>query len=407
MPKARKNQVMQCRYFQWKLCVRGGVYQADGRTRNVADLGRHSLGTRDQTVAMERLAKLDATLAVEHGLAYASVLKPEGPSPLMLADGVEVYRASVNAPEVAGGAGERTWARYRAVFEKFIPFAGRHGVTCWQHVTKAVLQAYAAHLELQGYADRTLYLELTTIKQAIGHLVREGHLAEICRIAMPMMKPSDSPTYCYTGAEVQAIIETCAGRPELRWLRPVFLALACTGLRIGELAALRWTDIDRARNVISITNDPGTRKGKRERRRTKNRRDRSFPIHEDFLAVLAELPRLADDRVFHGPLEGKLNPDVVRTALVRKILPEVAKAIREPGGETEVERGRLHSFRHYFSSTCADANVPMQMVMDWLGHGDSSMVRYYYHQADPRAQQEMGRLQLIGDEPKADSDQKP
>ena len=32
------------------------------------------------------------------------------------------------------------------------------------------------------------------------------------------------------------------------------------------------------------------------------------------------------------------------------------------------------------------------------------MVRYYYHQADRRAQEEMKRLRLIGEEPSADGE---
>ena len=54
-----------------------------------------------------------------------------GPALLPLADGVKIYRDSVNAPEVTGGAGDRTWIRYRAVFEKFIRFASSHGVSHW------------------------------------------------------------------------------------------------------------------------------------------------------------------------------------------------------------------------------------------------------------------------------------
>jgi hypothetical protein len=43
---------------------------------------------------------------------------------------------------------------------------------------------------------------------------------------------------------VEAIVEWCAKRPELVWLGHVIIALACTGLRISELASLRWTDLD-------------------------------------------------------------------------------------------------------------------------------------------------------------------
>jgi len=33
--------------------------------------------------------------------------------------------------------------------------------------------------------------------------------------------------------------------------------------------------------------------------------------------------------------------------------------------------------------------------MDWLGHQDSKMVRYYYHLSDQRSQDEMARLEFV------------
>jgi len=47
MPARRKNELIQCEHFRWKLYRRKGVYCADGRS-NRFDLGRHSLNTRDK-----------------------------------------------------------------------------------------------------------------------------------------------------------------------------------------------------------------------------------------------------------------------------------------------------------------------------------------------------------------------
>jgi len=303
--------------------------------------------------------------------------------------------ASVAAPEVAGGASDATQKRYRAVFDKFVPFAESKGVTTWGQVNRQFLKAYAGHLEDKGYHERTLYLELTTVKQAVKNLIEEGHLPEACRIVMPLTKPNDSPTYCYLPEEVDAIVAFCMEKDELIWLGQVAIALACTGMRIAELAALRWSDVDFERNVIRVENDPGKQKGKGKRRRTKNRRDRSFPIQAEFLDVLKNLRRHEDGRVFHGPLGGLLKPDTVRNTLKDKVLTPVAKAFRARGVETGMQHGRLHSLRHYFCSECANSSVPMQVVMNWLGHQDSKMVRYYYHLSDKRSQDEMSRLSFV------------
>jgi integrase len=408
MPQKRKHDVVTAQFFTWKLWRRGGVYQADGRTNSV-NAGRHSLDTRDRNEALASLRQLDLTMAVELGLADKKMLLEANTTMLDLEQGRSLYMGNISVPEVAGGASKAAQKRYRAVLDKFVPYAQGHGVAGWGQVTRRLLQEYSAWLEDDGYADRTIYLEITTLKQLVKFLVEEGHLPETCRIVLPMTKPNDSPTYCYTDQEVKAMVNFCMKREELVWLGQVLVGLARTGARISELANLRWTDVDADKNNIRIANDPSGRKGHAKRRRTKNRRDRSFPIHTDFLAVLDVLPRHSDGRVFHGPLGGLLKPDTVRNNLTDKVLPAVAAVIREQGGETEIERGRLHSFRHYFCSFCANNNTPMQMVMDWLGHRDSGMVRYYYHLSDPQAQKEMKRLSSIaaapGSEARGDSGQ--
>jgi integrase len=40
--------------------------------------------------------------------------------------------------------------------------------------------------------------------------------------------------------------------------------------------------------------------------------------------------------------------------------------------------------------------VPEQVVMTWLGHRDSQMVRHYYHLHDDEAQRQMKRLNFLG-----------
>jgi hypothetical protein len=56
-----------CPYFTWRLFRRHGVYYADGRSGS-RDLGKHSLGTRDRTQALESLRRLDRKKAEELGL---------------------------------------------------------------------------------------------------------------------------------------------------------------------------------------------------------------------------------------------------------------------------------------------------------------------------------------------------
>jgi len=160
---------------------------------------------------------------------------------------------------------------------------------------------------------------------------------------------------------------------------------------------LRWTDIDFESNVIKLIDETAKAVRGRKTRQIKNRRSRSFPIHEDLLGILKQAERHSDGRVFHGPRDGALSPDVARRTLIKEVLAPLADQFPTPAGETGFADGRLHSFRHYFCSTCANTGVPEQVVMRWLGHRDSLMVRHYYHLHDDEAQRQMQRVNFVGD----------
>ncbi len=93
---------------------------------------------------------------------------------LLLEEGCQLYADHCQRPKIAGGPKATTWKRYRAVFDKFLPFARSIGVTTWNGVNKDVLIKYAAWLDEESYAYATEYLELTTIKQAVGYFIERS-----------------------------------------------------------------------------------------------------------------------------------------------------------------------------------------------------------------------------------------
>lgn len=394
MPRQPKKERVPGQYFDWLLGTRSnGVFYADGRS-NSPDLGRHSLGTRERREALDQLRHLDLVKAVEHGRADASLLQADRDALLPLADGRQRYMDHVTRPAVQGGAAASTAKRYRTVFDKFTEFAKAVGIRYWQQVTKDVLGRYGKWLEDRDYHDKTQYIELTVLKQTLKWLVGEELLPPTSLFRMPLKKPVGTSTYCYTQHQVRAIITHCRGRAELGWLGDVVVALAFTGLRIGELAALRWSDIDLAKKVIRLTDTTRrSRKSKRQDvRTTKTHRDRTLPIHGELGPILDRLTRHPDHRVFHGPNGGKLKPDTVRNILRREVLIPLAGQFPAQGDVTGITAGRLHSFRHFFCSYSADSGVPEQMLMSWLGHQESEMIRHYYHMQPDEARRQMSKL---------------
>lgn len=402
MPRKPSRPPVVCEFFTWRLLRRDGVIYADGRTgkhnSDKHNLGKHSLGTRDADKAIANLRVLDRQKAVELGLApAASVVNPAS---LSLASGWEVYLANCQASPVVGGVAPSTLKRYRAVRDKHLSFCAKLGIRSWQEINKTNTKQYGNWLHGQDYADRSIYLELNQIKSALSRLIEEGILPEACRFKLPLSKPIGTDTYCYMPGEVNAMVRLCRSRPALHWLAAVIVGLACTGMRIGELASLRWSDVDFDSRTILLTDERASSRRRKlgQVRTTKGKRNRSVPICKELLTVLKALKNTkhADGRIFHGPRGGILKPDTVRNIFLRDIIEPLKAKFPTPPGEIGFEHGRLHSFRHYFCSQAFRDGVSEAELMAWLGWRDSKMVAHYRHLRREDGQRKIDEIDFLG-----------
>jgi Phage integrase family len=86
----------------------------------------------------------------------------------------------------------------------------------------------------------------------------------------------------------------------------------------------------------------------------------------------------------------------VRNVFIREVIKPLAPKFPSPEDEQGFKNGRLHSYRHYFVSHCANNAINERAIMEWLGHQDSEMVRHYYHLHDEEARRQMDRLDPLG-----------
>jgi integrase len=385
-----------CEFFTWRLFTRDAVYYADGRNKKYY-LGKHSLATRDPKEALENLRLLDRRKAIELGLAVPTAIGTTNQR-LVLSDGWELFLAYCQRGQVMGGASKATYKRYRAVRDKHVRFCATKGLQFWEQIDKTNTEQYGNWLGRQERADRTIYLELTLVKSIVGWLIGEGHLPETRRINLPLRKPTGTDTYCYRQEEVVAMVCHCRSRADLHWLEAVIIALACTGLRISELAALRWTDVDFRSRTILLTDDRSSSRRKKmgKVRTTKGGRDRTLPIHSELFKRLQEIKHHPDGRIFHGPLGGALKPDTVRNVFIRDVIESLKLKFPTPPGEIGFEHGRIHSFRHYFCSQAFLSGAAAADIQEWLGHQDSKMVAHYRHLRPEDSQRKVEAINFLG-----------
>lgn len=166
--------------------------------------------------------------------------------------------------------------------------------------------------------------------------------------------------------EMPMLLAAC---PE--WLRPVVLLLVATGMRRGELLALRWLDIDRTGGRILLP-------------QTKNGEGRTVWLNQLALRVLEALPRdnaRPTDRVF--PPSEALTPENISVSFVR--------ACRR----AKIEDFRLHDLRHTTASWLRMQGADIHVVALQLGHKDLRMAARYQHLAPNFLQEAVQRLDTV------------
>jgi integrase len=176
--------------------------------------------------------------------------------------------------------------------------------------------------------------------------------------------------------QVDALVSGAQAGPYEALDRAMYRTAAMTGLRLGELIALRWRDVDWTASAVRVRSNYvlgefGTPKSKRS--------TRSVPMADE---VAAELDRFyqasgepADDAlVFPDPRSGT---PLDKAAVLRRM----RKSLETAGLDTS---HRFHDLRHTFGTAMAAAGVPMRTLQEWMGHRDIETTQRYADYA-PRA----------------------
>jgi integrase len=156
-----------------------------------------------------------------------------------------------------------------------------------------------------------------------------------------------------------------------------FLTAAFTGLRLGELLAQSWRDLDFSGSVIRVRASYAAG----ALTSPKSGKVRALPLAPDVAAALTALGQRTswvgdDDLVFPGPTGSHLDGSGLRKRY---------KAVLVRAGLRQL---RFHDLRHTFGTrTIAKADI--RRVQEWMGHADIQTTMRYLHYAPryaPRAE---------------------
>jgi len=229
-----------------------------------------------------------------------------------------------------------------------------------------------------GLAPRSVASCRRVLSQALKDAVRWGLLIRNPMDAVDPPRVVDAEMVTWSDTQARAFLDAVAGdRLYAMWV--LFLT---TGVRRGELAGLRWDDVelDRAtmaivRNRVSAgrgkavsTHQPKTRRGRRNVALDVTSVD---VLRSHRTAQLEEHLRLGpawvdSGYVFCGADGAPLHPDTI-TATFQAIIRDL-----------DVPRIRLHDLRHTSATLALKAGIHPKVVSERLGHATVSITLDLY-----------------------------
>jgi integrase len=139
---------------------------------------------------------------------------------------------------------------------------------------------------------------------------------------------------------------------------PIVLLALNTGLRRGELLALKWTDVDVVGRRLAVRGAAA-----------KSGITRHIPLNDEALQLLREWQPCCSSEVLVFP-----GPDGNRMTSLKTSWLKIIKAAK-------LEDFTFHDLRHTFASKLVMAGVDLNTVRELLGHANITMTLRYSHLA--------------------------
>jgi integrase len=210
-------------------------------------------------------------------------------------------------------------------------------------------------------APGTIQKEVTVLKHALKLAVEWDLLHSNAAQGVKLPKIPEGRTRYLSPSELKTALEAA---PE--WMRAPLALAAFTGMRRGELLALRWMDVDLENHRLYL-------------HETKNGCLRVLPLNELAFGLLSLLPRSAPADAVLAGVDGQ------------KLSVYTRRLFRGLG----IQDASFHSMRHTAASWLVMAGVDLYAVGQLLGHRTPRMTQRYAHLSPSYMAGAVGKLDAV------------
>lgn len=267
-----------------------------------------------------------------------------------------------------------------STYDSYLQYATH--VTCsveLEHLTTFDIRALINDMILSGCRTSTIKHMLTLVRQS---LKKARALGMICTLSMldnleiPKKKPQKIRPL---RPDQVALIFRNANKT---YYGDFYKVLLYTGMRVGELIALRWADVDFFGKELHIRN-------------TDYRGELIGAKTSDGFRIIPLYPEL--ENIFRKKYRGERPQPAERCFLNTIGRPIVYRTLldnwhRFCGSIGLYEPLGFHVLRHTFAHTALRGGIPVKVVSAWLGHADVRITLNIYDAVDERDLRNAGNV---------------
>ena len=360
----------------------GGVRQrSDGAWEATVDLGRSPDGKR-QVRSFRGRTKQAALARRREALGKIARGEKLASSRMTVGAWIDHWLETTVASLVLHEQLKRSTAySYRTLADEYVkPCVG--SIPLDKFATEDV-DAMTGRLRKAGYKPNTIRLARSLLRTALNAALRAGHIARnpVTNSVAPNVKSGKRATLDLD--QVQALMSSLGDKT----YGPLIEVALWTGMRKGELLALRWPEVDFEHGVAMVDATLGRITGEgllRSLPKTDAARD-TVPLVGSAIAAVrrqrsfqeAEQIRLGSrwrggDYVFHGPIGGPLDPSKASKEW---------NVIRDRLGLPKIT---FHDLRHTTATLLRDAGVPLEVISRVLRHSSITVTADVYTKVGQR-----------------------
>lgn len=247
------------------------------------------------------------------------------------------------------------------------------------------VQGKGADLVADGrpWKPATVNLFLSAVHLMLDQAVTDRHVAVNVGRVLKRHKVAERDRFrptTYAETEMLEVLRAAtADRMGVAWW------LALHGLRRGEIAGLRWADVDLTAGVMVIANARVSNDGQVQEKGTKSGKERPYPLSAPLIAALRRAKATqAADRLALGQdylASGYVVTDEAGDPLHPETFTSRWYQFLEANG---FRRIRLHDARHTFGTIMAGTDgVNIAELAEMLGHAKKSFTYDTYVHAQP------------------------